>query len=79
MPMPFISMYCDEKVAEREGNRRIRDGKKDVSLENGRFTSLQVLLSLSGTSQSLSRASCIQIGKLAPISRRGVRIYKTSV
>ena len=30
VPTPFISMYCDEGVAFREANRRVREGKKDV-------------------------------------------------
>lgn len=30
VPAPFISMYCEKEVAEREGNRRVREGKKDV-------------------------------------------------
>ena len=30
VPTPFISMYCDEDVAFREANRRVREGKKDV-------------------------------------------------
>ncbi len=30
VPTPFISMYCDEDVAHREAQRRVRDGKRDV-------------------------------------------------
>lgn len=30
IPTPFISMYCDEGVAHREANRRVREGKKNV-------------------------------------------------
>lgn len=30
VPTPFISMYCDEGVAQREAERRIGEGKKDV-------------------------------------------------
>lgn len=29
-PTPFISMYGDKDVAEREANRRVRDGKQNV-------------------------------------------------
>jgi L-ribulose-5-phosphate 3-epimerase UlaE len=31
-PTPFISMYCDEEAAEREAERRVEDGKKDVRI-----------------------------------------------
>ncbi len=30
VPTPFISMYCDEGVAHREAQRRVREGKEDV-------------------------------------------------
>ena len=30
VPTPFISMYCDERVALREAERRVGRGKKDV-------------------------------------------------
>lgn len=30
VPTPFVSMYCDEDVAHREAERRVREGKKDV-------------------------------------------------
>jgi hypothetical protein len=30
VPMPFISMYCDEGVAHREARRRVGERKKDV-------------------------------------------------
>ena len=30
VPTPFISMYCNEKVAFREAERRVRAGKKKV-------------------------------------------------
>ena len=30
VPTPFISMYCDEGVASREAERRVRAGKKYV-------------------------------------------------
>ena len=29
-PTPFISMYCDEGVAQREAERRVGEGKNDV-------------------------------------------------
>jgi hypothetical protein len=32
VPTPFISMYCDEGVALREAERRVREGKTDVSV-----------------------------------------------
>ena len=30
VPTPFISMYCDEDVAHREAERRVRAGKNNV-------------------------------------------------
>jgi hypothetical protein len=30
VPTPFISMYCDEGVTQREAKRRVGEGKKDV-------------------------------------------------
>lgn len=31
-PTPFISMYCEEAVADREADRRVRRGKRDVKI-----------------------------------------------
>lgn len=30
VPVPVISMYCDEGVSHREAARRVGEGKKDV-------------------------------------------------
>ncbi|KAL8929868.1 MAG: hypothetical protein Q9208_001012 [Pyrenodesmia sp. 3 TL-2023] len=30
VPTPFVSMYCVEGVAQREAERRVADGKRDV-------------------------------------------------
>lgn len=30
IPTPFLSVYCDEEMAIREAERRVREGKKEV-------------------------------------------------